>query len=113
MHSSASETYFLELSYHSLPANYTMPVDEYGKAHIFDIVDEMVNIHNSKPSTSEMPEAQLASKLSASTQHFLGLRLCFHTRKKAGAPAPRGQRGRLPPLPLLYGGRRGQRNALF
>ena len=82
MHSSASETYFLELSYHSLPANYTMPIDEYGKAHIFDIVDEMVNIHNSKPSTSEMPEAQLASKLSASTQHFLGLRLCFHTRKK-------------------------------
>ena len=30
-----------------------------------------------------------------------------------GAPEPRGQRGRLPPLPLLYGGARGQRNALF
>ena len=31
----------------------------------------------------------------------------------SGAPAPRGQRGRLPPLPLLYGGARGQRNALY
>ena len=30
-----------------------------------------------------------------------------------GAPAPRGQRGRLPPLPLLYGGARGHRNALY
>jgi len=33
--------------------------------------------------------------------------------QRAGAPTPRGQRGRLPPLPVLYGGARGQRNALY
>ena len=41
IHSSASETYFLEHSYHTLPSTYTVPVDEYGKARIFDIVDPM------------------------------------------------------------------------
>ena len=31
----------------------------------------------------------------------------------AGAPAPRGQRGRLPPCPLCTGAARGQRNGPF
>jgi len=58
IHSSASETYFLEHSYHILPANSTIPVDEHGKAHLFDIVDQMSII---LPAT-ESPDMQKTVK---------------------------------------------------
>ena len=56
IHSSASETYFLEHSYRLLPGNSTIPVDENGKAHTFDIVDPTPLIDDSNGATEKTPK---------------------------------------------------------
>ena len=56
IHSSAAETYFLDQIYRVLPANSVIPVDENGKAHIFDIVDPLAQIQNSNLTANAMPE---------------------------------------------------------